>query len=42
MTYILGHEKPPIDEALEHYGVRGMRWGVRKSEILSLFQQVRR
>lgn len=25
-------EKSSIDEALEHYGVRGMHWGVRKSK----------
>ena len=24
--------KPSLDEALEHYGVAGMRWGVRKAE----------
>jgi hypothetical protein len=23
-------EKPPIDEALLHFGVKGMQWGVRK------------
>lgn len=22
--------KPPLDEVLEHYGVMGMKWGVRK------------
>lgn len=35
MTLILGHEKPPIDEALEHYGIRGMHWGIRKKEETS-------
>jgi len=24
--------KPPLDEALEHYGVKGMKWGVRRSQ----------
>lgn len=24
--------KPPLDEAMEHYGVKGMKWGVRRSE----------
>lgn len=30
---IVGHEKPPLDEALlMHYGVKGMRWGVVKDD----------
>jgi 2-phosphoglycerate kinase len=29
-------EKPPLDEALlEHFGVKGMKWGVRKSRPTS-------
>lgn len=24
-------DKPSLEDALEHYGVKGMRWGVRKS-----------
>lgn len=33
MSYILGDAKPPLDEALlEHYGVKGMRWGVRRDQ----------
>lgn len=29
---MITQEKPPLDEALlAHYGVRGMKWGVRKS-----------
>lgn len=32
---IVGHKKPPLDEALlRHYGVKGMHWGVRKKEEL--------
>jgi VIT1/CCC1 family predicted Fe2+/Mn2+ transporter len=27
---IVGQEKPSIEEALAHYGVKGMKWGVRK------------
>lgn len=27
-------DKPPLDEALlKHFGVKGMRWGVKKTEI---------
>lgn len=33
---ILGHEKPPLDEALlAHHGVKGMKWGVHKKEETS-------
>lgn len=31
MSYIYGQEKPPLDEAIEHYGIKGMRWGVRRT-----------
>lgn len=31
MTVIIGEEKPSIDDIL-HFGVKGMRWGVRKSD----------
>jgi hypothetical protein len=24
--------KPPLDEALEHYGIKGMKWGVRRDQ----------
>lgn len=30
MTYILGQEKPSIEEVLAHHGVKGQRWGVRR------------
>lgn len=29
-NYDLIEEKPPIDDALAHYGVMGMKWGIRK------------
>ena len=32
MSYIIGHTKPPLLE-LEHFGVRGMHWGVRKERV---------
>lgn len=32
MTYILGQEKPPLQEVVTHVGVKGMHWGVRKKE----------
>lgn len=25
-------KKPPLDEAIEHYGVKGMKWGVRRDQ----------
>lgn len=28
---ILNEQKPPLDEALVHFGVKGMKWGVRKN-----------
>lgn len=28
----LNETKPPLEEALVHFGVRGMRWGVRRSQ----------
>lgn len=32
----LNETKPPLDEAISHFGVRGMKWGVRrKSETRS-------
>lgn len=35
MSYILGQEKPQLDELVIHYGVKGMRWGVRKDRVNS-------
>lgn len=32
---IVGQEKPPLDE-LVHFGVKGMKWGVRKENRTSL------
>ena len=26
------HDKPPLNEALKHFGVKGMHWGVRKEQ----------
>jgi hypothetical protein len=34
VTYIIGQEKPSL-ENLTHFGVKGMRWGVRKEEATS-------
>ncbi len=28
---MLHEQKPSLEEAIEHYGVKGMKWGVRKS-----------
>lgn len=30
MTYDGVTTKPTLDEALQHYGVVGMKWGIRK------------
>jgi hypothetical protein len=27
-----GEEKPPLSEVVEHYGVKGMKWGVRRNQ----------
>lgn len=32
MTYVLGQEKPSL-ESLQHFGVKGMKWGVKKREV---------
>jgi hypothetical protein len=32
MAQITNELKPPLDEALEHYGVKGMKWGVRRDQ----------
>ena len=31
---ILNEVNPPLEEALEHFGVRGMKWGIRKQPII--------
>lgn len=33
---LLNETKPPLDEALEHFGVRGMHWGQRKNRSSNL------
>lgn len=33
---IIGQEKPSLEEALEHFGTKGMKWGVRKQNRTSL------
>ena len=36
MTIILNEEdKPSLEEALAHYGIRGMKWGVRRGGLTS-------
>lgn len=42
MTYILGQEKPPLSEVLSHYGVVGMKWGVRKRYVQELNTEITR
>ena len=32
--------KPPIDEAIVHYGVKGMKWGVRRQRRLDQIKRV--
>ena len=32
MTMMLGQEKPPLEDILEHHGIKGMKWGVRKEQ----------
>ena len=32
MDTVLGFSNPPLEDVLEHYGVKGMRWGVRRSQ----------
>lgn len=32
MTYLLGGEHKPSPEDIVHYGIKGMRWGVRRSD----------
>lgn len=35
MTFLMGQEKPSLEDLLEHHGVKGMQWGVRKKEDTS-------
>lgn len=35
MTVFVGFEKPSLEDTLEHYGVKGMRWGQRKKRDLA-------
>ena len=30
MTYDYVYTKPPLEDVLEHHGIKGMRWGVRR------------
>lgn len=31
MTVMLNELKPPLEDALEHHGIKGMKWGQRKN-----------
>jgi hypothetical protein len=39
MTFVNAADKPSLDEALVHFGVKGMKWGVRKNSISKTGQQ---
>lgn len=32
MTIILNETNPPFEEALQHFGTKGMKWGVRRQK----------
>lgn len=40
MVYYVGAEKPTLEDALEHYGVMGMKWGTHKERTPE--QQIQR
>lgn len=33
---IVGEDKPPLEEVIEHFGTKGMKWGIRKKNQTSL------
>ena len=35
MTYLISEEKPSLEEVLEHHGIKGMKWGVRRGGLRS-------
>jgi hypothetical protein len=34
MSRFANEVNPPLEQVLQHFGVKGMRWGVRKDRIL--------
>lgn len=41
MSHIVGQDKPTIDDTVAHFGVKGMKWGHRKSRSSSEAANIR-